>query len=200
MILLGLLSLAYSLYGGLKAVAFTDIIQVTLLIFAGLFVSYVGLNAISDGAGVVEGFMILQSEFPEKFDALLPYVSQSENPEAYGNYVRLPGIWVLIGGMWIAHFYYWGTNQYITQRALGGKSLNEAQNGLMFAGFLKLLMPVVVVLPGLIAVSLEGSAIPSLEMVWRFLPVIQQLNLVEQQPLALKALKNQQTLSHSELR
>ena len=65
--------------------------------------------------------------------------------------------------MWIAHFYYWGTNQYITQRALGGKSLNEAQNGLMFAGFLKLLMPVVVVLPGLIAVSLEGSAIPSLE-------------------------------------
>ena len=96
MILLGLLSLAYSLYGGLKAVAFTDIIQVTLLIFAGLFVSYVGLNAISDGAGVVEGFMILQSEFPQKFDALLPYVSQSENPEAYGNYVRLPGIWVLI--------------------------------------------------------------------------------------------------------
>ena len=64
--------------------------------------------------------------------------------------------------MWIAHFYYWGTNQYITQRALGGKSLNEAQNGLMFAGFLKLLMPVVVVLPGLIAVALEGSVIDSL--------------------------------------
>lgn len=163
MVLLGLLSLAYSLYGGLKAVAFTDIIQVTLLIFAGLFVSYVGLNAISDGAGVVEGFMILQSEFPQKFDALLPYVSKAEDAEAYDNYVRLPGIWVLIGGMWIAHFYYWGTNQYITQRALGGKSLGEAQNGLMFAGFLKLLMPVVVVLPGLIAVSLEGSAIPSLE-------------------------------------
>ena len=65
--------------------------------------------------------------------------------------------------MWIAHFYYWGTNQYITQRALGAKSLNEAQNGLMFAGFLKILMPVVVVLPGLIAVALEGTTIPSLE-------------------------------------
>ena len=163
MILLGLLSLAYSLYGGLKAVAFTDIIQVSLLIFAGLYVSYVGLNAISDGSGAWEGFMILQSEFPEKFDALLSYVPKEQDPEAYGNYVKLPGIWVLIGGMWIAHFYYWGTNQYITQRALGAKSLNEAQNGLMFAGFLKILMPVVVVLPGLIAVALEGTTIPSLE-------------------------------------
>ena len=163
MILLGLLSLAYSLYGGLKAVAFTDIIQVSLLIFAGLYVSYAGLNAISDGSGAWEGFMILQSEFPEKFDALLSYVPKEQDPEAYGNYVKLPGIWVLIGGMWIAHFYYWGTNQYITQRALGAKSLNEAQNGLMFAGFLKILMPVVVVLPGLIAVALEGTTIPSLE-------------------------------------
>ena len=163
MILLGLLSLAYSLYGGLKAVAFTDIIQVSLLIFAGLYVSYVGLNAISDGSGAWEGFMILQSEFPEKFDALLSYVPKEQDPEAYGNYVKLPGIWVLIGGMWIAHFYYWGTNQYITQRALGAKSLNEAQNGLMFAGFLKILMPVVVVLPGLIAGALEGTTIPSLE-------------------------------------
>ena len=107
--------------------------------------------------------MILQSEFPEKFDALLSYVPKEQDPEAYGNYVKLPGIWVLIGGMWIAHFYYWGTNQYITQRALGAKSLNEAQNGLMFAGFLKILMPVVVVLPGLIAVALEGTTIPSLE-------------------------------------
>jgi len=163
MILLGILSLAYSLYGGLKAVAFTDIIQVSLLIFAGLYVSYVGLNAISDGAGAWEGFMTLQAEFPEKFDALLSYVPKEQDPEAYGNYVKLPGIWVLIGGMWIAHFYYWGTNQYITQRALGAKSLNEAQNGLMFAGFLKILMPVVVVLPGLIAVALEGTTIPSLE-------------------------------------
>ena len=134
MILLGGLSLAYSLYGGLKAVAFTDVIQVSLLIFAGLFVSYVGLNALSEGNGVVEGFAILQSNFPEKF----------------------------IGGMWIAHFYYWGTNQYITQRALGGKSLDEAQKGLMFAGFLKIFMPIVVVLPGLIAVALEGNVIESL--------------------------------------
>ncbi len=157
MVLLGGLSLAYSLYGGLKAVAFTDVIQVVLLIFGGLYVSYIGLNAISDGNGVIEGFTILQSNFPEKFDVILPYVDKETDPIAYDNYVKLPGVWVLIGGMWIAHFYYWGTNQYITQRALGGKSLDEAQKGLMFAGFLKILMPVVVVLPGLIAWSLSDN-------------------------------------------
>mgnify|MGYP001238057823 FL=1 len=157
MILLGALSLAYSLYGGLKSVAMTDIIQVALLVFSGLYVSYLGLNAISDDNGVIEGFMMLQSEFPEKFDAILSYAPKADDPEAYANYVKLPGIWVLIGGLWIGHFYYWGTNQYITQRALGAKSLNEAQNGLMFAGVLKIFMPIVVVLPGLIAVALEGS-------------------------------------------
>ena len=163
MILLGGLSLAYSLYGGLKSVAMTDIIQVALLVFSGLYVSYLGLNAISDGNGVIEGFMMLQSEFPAKFDAILSYAPKAEDPEAYANYVKLPGIWVLIGGLWIGHFYYWGTNQYITQRALGAKSLNEAQNGLMFAGVLKIFMPIVVVLPGLIAVALEGSSnFPSL--------------------------------------
>ena len=163
MILLGALSLAYSLYGGLKSVAMTDFIQVALLVFSGLYVSYLGLNAISDGNGVIEGFMMLQSEFPQKFDAILSYAPKAEDPEAYANYVKLPGIWVLIGGLWIGHFYYWGTNQYITQRALGAKSLNEAQNGLMFAGVLKIFMPIVVVLPGLIAVALEGNAnFPSL--------------------------------------
>ena len=163
MVLLGGLSLAYSLYGGLKSVAMTDIIQVALLVFSGLYVSYLGLNAISDGNGVIEGFMMLQSEFPEKFDAILSYAPKADDPEAYANYVKLPGIWVLIGGLWIGHFYYWGTNQYVTQRALGAKSLNEAQNGLMFAGVLKIFMPIVVVLPGLIAVALEGNAnFPSL--------------------------------------
>ena len=112
---------------------------------------------LSEGNGLFEGFMILQSEFPEKFDAILSYAPKEVDPEAYANYIKLPGIWVLIGGMWIAHFYYWGTNQYITQRALGGKSLDEAQNGLMFAGFLKIFMPIVVVLPGLIAVALEAN-------------------------------------------
>ena len=143
LVLLGLLSLAYSLWGGLKAVAMTDIIQVILLIFGGLSVSYIALNQISDGAGVINGLGQVYQLLPEKFDMVL----SADHPA----YKDLPGVWVLIGGLWIAHFAYWGFNQYITQRALGAKSLPEAQKGVMFAAYLKLLMPFVVVLPGICA-------------------------------------------------
>jgi len=143
LVLLATLSLAYSLWGGLKAVAMTDIIQVILLIFGGLSVSYIALNQISDGAGVFIGLNQVYQSLPEKFDMILSF----DNPA----YKDLPGVWVLIGGLWIAHFAYWGFNQYITQRALGAKSLPEAQKGVMFAAYLKLLMPFVVVLPGICA-------------------------------------------------
>ena len=134
LVLLAGLSLAYSVWGGLKAVALTDIIQVVLLIFGGLAVSFIA------------GLVVVYNEVPEKFDMIL----SPENP-AYSN---LPGVWVLIGGLWIAHFAYWGFNQYITQRALGAKSLPEAQKGVMFAAYLKLLMPLVIVLPGICAAVL----------------------------------------------
>ena len=143
---LAILSLAYSLWGGLKAVALTDAIQVVLLIFGGLTVSYIALDKISDSQGAIVGAQILFEALPEKFDMIL----ESDNP----NYANLPGVWVLIGGLWVAHFAYWGFNQYITQRALAAKSLREAQKGVMFAAFLKLLMPLVVVLPGICAVML----------------------------------------------
>ena len=139
-------SLAYSLKGGLKAVALTDAIQVFLLILGGLTVSFIALDKISNNQGFIEGFQLLISSVPEKFDMIL----SKENP----SYPDLPGVWVLIGGLWVAHFAYWGFNQYITQRALGAKSLQEAQKGVMFAAFLKLLMPFVVVLPGICAVLL----------------------------------------------
>ena len=132
-------SLAYSLKGGLKAVALTDAIQVALLIFGGLAVSFIALDKISNNQGFLEGFQILINSVPEKFDMIL----SKDNP----SYPDLPGVWVLIGGLWVAHFAYWGFNQYITQRALGAKSLPEAQKGVMFAAYLKLLMPFVVVLP-----------------------------------------------------
>ena len=141
-----ILSLAYSLKGGLKAVALTDAIQVFLLIFGGLAVSYIALDKIGSEEGFMGGFMILMDTVPEKFDMIL----DKSNP----SYSDLPGVWVLIGGLWVAHFAYWGFNQYITQRALGAKSLPEAQKGVMFAAFLKLLMPLVVVLPGICAVIL----------------------------------------------
>ena len=149
MIFLALLSVAYSLYGGLKAVAYTDIIQVVLLIFGGLAVSYIALNEISGGTGVISGFVTLWSEIPEKFDMIFE--------EGHPFYDKLPGLSVLIGGLWIAHFGYWGFNQYITQRAFAAKSLDEAQKGIIFAAFLKLLMPAVVVLPGLAAAFLRPN-------------------------------------------
>ncbi|MDO3384747.1 sodium/sugar symporter [Gilvimarinus sp. SDUM040013] len=146
MIFLGVFSLAYSLYGGLKAVAMTDIIQVVLLVFGGLFLSYTALNLISDGNGVWRGFTTLTTELPGKFDMILSADSE--------HYMDLPGISVLIGGMWIMNLSYWGFNQYIIQRTLAAKSVTEAQKGIVFAAFLKLLMPLIVVLPGIAAVIL----------------------------------------------
>ena len=144
--LLGAFSAAYSLYGGLKAVALTDIIQVVLLILGGLMIAYVSLDQISDGAGVVSGFAILLDRIPEKFDLIL----SKDSP----HYANLPGVSVLIGGMWVMNLSYWGFNQYIIQRALAAKNSREAQKGIVFAAFLKMLVPVLVVLPGIAAVIL----------------------------------------------
>ena len=147
LIILALFSLAYSLSGGLKAVAMTDVVQVVLLIFGGLAVSFIALNIISESSGVFEGLRIVMNEMPEKFDMVL----SKDNP----SYKDLPGIWILLGlGVWIGHFFYWGFNQYITQRALGAKNIKEAQKGVMFAAYLKLLMPIVIVLPGICAAIL----------------------------------------------
>lgn len=146
MIFLVLFSMAYSVYGGLKAVAMTDIIQVIMLVLGGLFVSYLALNQISGDTGVVQGFVTLMEKAPEKFDMIL----SKDNP----NYINLPGISVLIGGLWIMNISYWGFNQYIIQRALAAKSLQEAQKGMAFAAYIKLLAPIIVVLPGICAVVL----------------------------------------------
>jgi len=144
MALLALFSVSYSLYGGLKAVAFTDILQVVLLVFGGLFMSYLALEMIGAGAGVLAGFETLLAKAPEKFDMIL----SPDNP----HYISLPGLSVLVGGMWVMNLSYWGFNQYIIQRALAASSLREAQKGIAFAAFLKLLMPIIVVLPGIAAV------------------------------------------------
>lgn len=149
MIFLAVFSVAYSLYGGLKAVAFTDILQVVLLVFGGLLLSYLALDAVSDGQGVLAGFGILTEKMPEHFDMIL-------SPENE-HYMSLPGISVLIGGMWVMNFSYWGFNQYIIQRALAAKDVKEAQKGIAFAAYLKLLMPLIVVLPGIAAVILYPS-------------------------------------------
>ncbi len=143
---LGAFALLYQLKGGLKAVALTDIVQVTLLVFGGLVIAWLTLGKIGGDAGVIGGFVELTRRVPDHFEMIL----SPDNP----HYKELPGLAVLIGGMWIANLSYWGFNQYIIQRALAAKSLAEAQRGVVFAGFLKLLMPVIIVLPGIAAVIL----------------------------------------------
>ncbi|MCW9018488.1 MAG: sodium/sugar symporter [Kangiellaceae bacterium] len=144
---LAVFSILYSIYGGLKAVALTDIIQVVLLVAGGLMVSYLALDKISAGQGPIEGFSMMLATVPEKFDMVL----SPDSP----HYISLPGISVLIGGMWVMNFSYWGFNQYITQRALAAKNLKEAQKGIAFAAYLKLLMPLIVVVPGIAAAMLS---------------------------------------------
>ena len=139
----------YALYGGLKAVALTDIVQVSLLVLGGLVISYLALNRISGGAGVLAGFHELTLRFPSKFDMIL----SRDNP----NYKDLPGLSVLLGGMWVMNVSYWGFNQYIIQRALAAKDIREAQKGIVLAAFLKLLMPVIIVLPGIAAIALAPN-------------------------------------------
>jgi solute:Na+ symporter, SSS family len=139
-------ALAYSLYGGLRAVAMTDIIQVVLLVLGGLLVAWISLDQVSGGAGALAGFSRLLEEVPGKFDMIL----SPDNPE----YKNLPGLGVLLGGMWVMNLSYWGFNQYIIQRALAAESLREAQKGILFAAFLKLLMPLIIVVPGIAAVLL----------------------------------------------
>ena len=140
---LGLFALLYQLRGGLKAVALTDIVQVTLLVLGGLMVAAITLGQIGHGS-IVAGFAELTRRIPDHFEMILPATSP--------HYKELPGIAVLVGGMWIANLSYWGFNQYIIQRALAAKNLGEAQKGIIFAAYLKLLMPVIIVLPGIAAV------------------------------------------------
>jgi len=148
--LLGAFALAYQLYGGLKAVALTDIVQVSLLVLGGLLVAGITLTHIGDGS-LLAGLSALMRSHPEKFQMILT----PDNPF----YKDLPGLSVVLGGLWIANLGYWGFNQYIIQRALAAKDIREAQKGVVFAAFLKLLMPLVVVLPGIAAVMLAPQLV-----------------------------------------
>ncbi|SDR70357.1 solute:Na+ symporter, SSS family [Polaribacter sp. KT25b] len=140
---LALFAAAYSLYGGLSAVAWTDVIQVVFLVLGGLITTYLALNTVSGGEGMLAGFSKIWEAAPEKFHMILE--------KSNDNYINLPGIWVLVGGLWVANLYYWGFNQYIIQRTLAAKSLKESQKGILLAAFLKLIIPLIVVVPGIAA-------------------------------------------------
>jgi len=144
--------------GGMKVIGFTDVIQVFFLILGGLATTYLALQMVSDhfgGEGVMSGVSHLMTKAPEHFHMIL----NKDN----ANYPSLPGLTVLIGGMWIINLNYWGCNQYITQRALGA-DLPTARNGILFAAFLKMLMPIIVVLPGIAAYLLHKDGMFQQEM------------------------------------
>jgi len=152
-LILAAFSVIYSLYGGLMAVAWTDIVQVIVLVIGGLVTTWFSLDYVGGGNGPLEGISVLIDSAPDKFEML--FEPDDSFQEADGTvksaYQLLPWFGVLFGGMWIANLFYWGFNQYITQRALAAKSLDEAQRGMMFAAYLKLLMPIIVVIPGIAA-------------------------------------------------
>jgi len=150
---LALFAMIYSIYGGLKAVAWTDVVQVFFLVAGGLATTYIALSMVGEGSAW-DGLTLLRREVPGHFSMILSRGEMMISDGQGGTrdaYLDLPGISVLVGGMWITNLSYWGFNQYITQRALAAKSLDEAQKGMIFAGFLKLLMPLIVVVPGIAA-------------------------------------------------
>lgn len=131
--------------GGMKVIGYTDVIQVVFLIFGGLVTTYLALDKVAElngQSGMVNGFNYMMNQSGDHFHMIF----KKDN----ANFPSLPGLTVLFGGMWIVNLNYWGCNQYITQRALGA-DLKTARSGILFAAFLKLLMPVIVVLPGIAA-------------------------------------------------
>jgi SSS family solute:Na+ symporter len=156
---LALYSATFSIFGGLRVVVWTDVIQVVVLIIGGLLASYAVLTAVG-GGGIFEGIAELFRKAPEKFDMYFvkgdTYIDTASG-ETRSAYELLPGFGVLFTGMWIANFYYWGINQYIIQRALAAKSIGEAQKGMVFAAGMKMIMPFIVVLPGIAAFVLGAD-------------------------------------------
>jgi len=144
--------------GGMKVIGYTDVIQVFFLILGGLVTTYLALNLVSEKfgtTGTVNGFKLMMEHANDHFHMIF----KRDNP----NYMDLPGLTLLLGGMWIVNLNYWGCNQYITQRALGA-DLPTARSGILFAAFLKLLMPVIVVLPGIAAYVLYQKGFFQKEM------------------------------------
>lgn len=142
-IFLAVFALVYSVYGGLSAVVWTDVIQVAVLVIGGLATTILAVSFVGGDGGFFSGMSHLYNAAPDHFEMIL----DKSNPQ----FNNLPGIAVLIGGLWVANLYYWGFNQYIIQRTFASKSVDEAQKGLVFAGFLKLIIPFIVVIPGIAA-------------------------------------------------
>lgn len=167
-IVMGLYIIAgiYSIYGGLSSVAWTDVLQVVFLVGGGLVTAFFALSAVGGGEGVLAGinniFTDLTSGDHLNDSHLHLVIQQSHGPEAFAN---VPGIAAVVGAVWLTNLGYWGFNQYIIQKGLAAKSVKEAQKGLVFAGFLKILIPFIVCLPGICAyyISLHPEVMSGLQ-------------------------------------
>ncbi|GAB2806924.1 SLC5/6 family protein [Ferruginibacter profundus] len=159
MILLACFALFITL-GGMKVIGYTDVIQVVVLIIGGLVTSYIALVLVSEhfgmGKNMLAGFNKLMEDAPEHFKMIFDKPGENATQAEVNNYLALPGIAMYAAGQWIANLNYWGCNQYITQRALGA-DLKTARTGILFAGFLKIMMPVIVMLPGIAAFVLHKN-------------------------------------------
>lgn len=166
MVLLAVFALVITL-GGMKVIGYTDVIQVAVLIIGGLATTYMALLIVSEkfglGKDVIAGFNTLLKEAPDHFHMILDKPGPNATQEEINKYLVLPGIAMYFAGQWIVNLNYWGCNQYITQRALGA-NLQTARTGILFAGLLKLMMPVIVMLPGIAAYVLyKNGHLPQLE-------------------------------------
>jgi SSS family solute:Na+ symporter len=166
MILLACFALFITL-GGMKVIGYTDVIQVVVLIFGGLVTTYIALSLVSKqfglGNNVFAGFTKLMEDAPEHFKMIFNKPGANATQAEINNYLALPGIAMYVAGQWIVNLNYWGCNQYITQRALGA-DLKTARTGILFAGFLKIMMPVIVMLPGIAAFVLHKNGALQTEM------------------------------------
>jgi SSS family solute:Na+ symporter len=159
LIALAVFSLIITL-GGMKVIGYTDVIQVAVLIIGGFATIYFALTIVSEkfglGRDAMAGFKTLMSQAPDHFHMILKKPTAASSQEDVNKYLILPGIAMYFAGQWIVNLNYWGCNQYITQRALGA-DLQTARKGILFAGFLKLLMPIIVMLPGIAAYVLHTN-------------------------------------------
>jgi len=144
---IGIIAATYTIYGGLKAVVWSDLLQGGALLLGGALVTILGLKIVGDGS-IIGGWKSFMAHNADKMHVVLPF----NDPD-------VPWLAVFIGGLWIPNIFYWGLNQFITQRTLGAKNLEEGQKGIMLAACIKLLIPFIIVIPGILAFQLYGNDI-----------------------------------------
>ncbi|MFT2009089.1 sodium:solute symporter family transporter [Pontibacter sp. 13R65] len=153
----------YSIYGGMEAVAWTDVVQVIFLVGGGLVTTFIALDVVGGGEGIFAGFANIYEKARDHFVMIIPQ-GQINVPDGAGGqkdaFQDLPGLAVILGSMWLTNLGFWGFNQFIIQKGLAAKSIKEAKRGLLFAGYLKILIPVIVVVPGITAYVLFNAYSP----------------------------------------